>query len=82
MKSSEKDGDQAMWNYEGYGPLYGRGNDLWITDKCNKNISSGYGSGRSYNCTGRDYGATREMLNNYSQCYSIIGEYEVFKINF
>ena len=81
LKSSEKDGKQAMWNYQGYGPLYGRGNDLWITDKCNNNNTSGYGSGQSYNCNGSDYGATGEMLNNFSQCYSSISEYEVFKIN-
>jgi len=70
-----------MWNYQGYGPLYGRGNDLWITDKCNNNNNSGYGSGQSYNCNGEDYGATAEMLNNFSQCYSSISEYEVFTIN-
>ena len=69
-----------MWNYQGYGPLYGRGNDLWITDKCNKNKDSGYGSSQSFVCKGRDFGATEEMMNQYQQCYGVIDEYEVFSI--
>tara|TARA_B110001454_G_C12710780_1_gene430649 strand:+ start:217 stop:963 length:747 start_codon:yes stop_codon:yes gene_type:complete len=80
LNRSQQVGEQAMWNYEGYGPLYGKGNDLWITNKCNENKSSGYGSGQSFNCTGKDYGAKDKMLNTYNQCYCVIREYEVFKI--
>ena len=80
FKKSELVGVQAMWNYEGYGPLYGRGNDLWITNRCHENNNSGYGSGQSFNCKGQDYGAKEEMLNQHRQCYCIIREYEVFKI--
>jgi len=80
FKKSERVGQQAMWNYEGYGPLYGKGNDLWITNKCNENKNSGYGSGQTFKCKGQDYGAKEEMLNLHNQCYCVIREYEVLKI--
>lgn len=81
FRESENDGEQAMWNYPGYGPLYGRGNDVWVTDKCDDDgKQSGYGSGQSFACKGKAFGATDRMLNGYEQCYCNVVEYEVFSV--
>merc|ERR1712013_518442 len=81
FRRAEKKGEQALWNYQGYGPLFGRGNDVWITDKCNESRDSGYGSAQSFKCTGTEFGASDEMVNQYGQCYCTVDEYEVFSVN-
>merc|ERR1719203_1184637 len=41
FKENRKNGVRALWMYPKFGPVFGKGADLWIKDKCDTNGENG-----------------------------------------
>eukprot|EP01084_Bolivina_argentea_P047141 86843_1 len=72
-KNNDKTGYRALWSWPGYGPVYGKGNDIWICDKCHseENRTSNGASSSSW-----DF----DVSQLCHQTPFTVQEYEVFAI--
>lgn len=41
LKDAQKNGYRALWMYPSFGPVFGKGADIWIKDKCNASSANG-----------------------------------------
>ena len=74
-----KTGKDALWNYEGYGPIFGSGNDIWISDACN------YGQSNGVNPDTFDFDSDilcggKSVYNDCKRHWCVVKEYEVFSV--
>ncbi len=58
--------DTAICCNSKYGPTFGGGADLYISDKCNTNINSHARFPTSFNCSGSVYQKNQESFNAFS----------------
>ena len=78
-KERYQTGKDALWNYEGYGPIFGSGNDIWISDACNCGQSNGvnpdlFDFDPDKLCGGKS------VYNDCQRHWCVIKEYEVFEV--
>ena len=86
LTEEHKNGDQVIWSYPGYGPSFGGGSDMWVSDKCNQMVIDGAQPNNgtspiSFNFKPGDLcGGTRTQGQNIHFC--VVNDYEVFQISF
>ena len=82
LKEGMDKGTKVIWSWRRYGPILGKGNDIWICNECNEKTGSG--------CALRDscsfkFDAVKltgaELDDRFKTCKFIVKEYEVFSIN-
>merc|ERR1712154_156141 len=74
LREKEKKGISAMWNLSDYGPVYGKGCDIYIQDKCNTATNNGTHS-LSFNWSGNELSGGKKV-GKEQHCRVI--DYEVF----
>jgi hypothetical protein len=71
-------------NYSSYGPTFGGGNDLYISDLCNNNNNSYANFPTSYNTKDLKYKNSQNSYRSFSGatygCNFRVIEYEVFRV--
>ena len=77
LKETEKSGDRAIWSDGGFGPVFGKGNDVCIYNKCHE---SKYNSLRSVTYDIDIKKMCGVEPDTYSRAEFIVKDYEVFAI--
>jgi hypothetical protein len=73
----QKEADYAIYNTGGYGPIFGRGHDLYVCNECQTSKSSYTNLGSSYN---NDTGLSSTVVFTGGQCFQA-KEVEVFEVS-
>ena len=71
-----KDGIGAYWWYSGYGPAFGSGTDLYLTNGSKNYCSAGSSAPKTYTFTSEElFGESKQMtrINDY-EVFSVISE--------
>ena len=79
LKEENKAGQEAMMSDGVYGPEYGAGNDIWISDECNTTYDNGCnGSPQTFDIDPQELIGQQGHSQYHYQCYIV--DYEVFSI--
>ena len=81
LKQEENDGDEALANYQTWGPIFGKGNDIIISDKCD-DVKNAYRTG----CKSVSFGFKADEfcgaeIDGLQETHFVVKDYEVFSIN-
>lgn len=70
-------GGEAVYGYRNYGPIFGRGEDIFISDRCHKYTDkSALGNGQTFEIKVKDFYPNHDG----SYKYFSVKEYEIFKL--
>lgn len=73
--------DKAIKGFNNYGPIFGAGSDIFISNFCNKNNTSNSNLGYTYSLpNGMSYGTSEAQSHFDISKYFEVEEYEVFSV--
>ena len=78
-----KDANKAIYCHTGYGPIFGGGHDMYISDGCNGNNNSGCSFPHSYDGNGKyekNQQAWTALTGSTNSNYFKVLEYEVYQV--
>ena len=78
-----KDANKAIYCHTGYGPIFGGGHDMYISDGCNGNNNSGCNFPYSYDGNGKyekNQQAWTALTGSTNSNYFKVLEYEVYQV--